>query len=54
MRLPAYNHRPRMLYLAEFQNISRHVRVCVVSVAMSQKGSLLQKGGAAVEEEEGK
>ena len=38
-----------MMYLAEFQNIARHVRVRVVSVATSQQG-LPREGGAAAEE----
>lgn len=40
-----------MMYLAEFQNIGRHVRVRVVSVATSQQG-LPREGGAAAEEKE--
>lgn len=40
-----------VMYLAEFQNIGRHVRVRVVSVATSQQG-LPREGGAAVEEKE--
>lgn len=40
--------RPSPLYLAEFQNISRHVHVYVVSVAASQKGVTVARGRGGV------
>lgn len=39
-----------LLYLAEFQNIFRHVHVRVMSVATSQQGLPRERGGAAAEE----
>lgn len=42
---------PSSSYLAEFQNISRHVHVYVVSVAASQKGVTAARGRGCVEVE---
>lgn len=47
-RLRATAPPPSLSYLAEFQNISRHVHVYVVSVAASQKGVTAARGRGGV------